>query len=91
MKYLIVNEKTKTGFSSCSPDLGGCVAAVRTRASVERAMRKAIEFHLEGLRAECRRVPAPKDVFGLCGDSGLTVRFGREPCRLRASMPVEIV
>ena len=60
MKYLIVIEKTKSGFSAYSPDLAGCVAAGRTRPSVEEAMRKAIEFHLEGLRAEGRRVPAPK-------------------------------
>jgi predicted RNase H-like HicB family nuclease len=60
VKYLIVIEKAKSGFSAYSPDLPGCVAAGRTRLSVEKAMRKAIEFHLEGLRSEGRRVPAPK-------------------------------
>lgn len=59
MKYLIVIEKTKTGFSAYSPDIAGCVAASRTRPLVEKAMREAIEVHLEGLRAEGRRVPAP--------------------------------
>src|SRR5262249_14250363 len=60
VKYLIVIEKTRTGFSAYSPDLAGCIATSRTRPSVEKAMRKAIEFHLEGLRAEGRRVRAPK-------------------------------
>ena len=60
MKYLIVIEKTKTGFSAYSPDLEGCVATGRTRSTVENEMRKAIAFHLEGLRAGGRRVPAPK-------------------------------
>jgi predicted RNase H-like HicB family nuclease len=60
VRFLIVIEKTKSGYSAYSPDLAGCVAAGRTRPSVERAMRKAIEFHLEGLRAEGRRVPSPR-------------------------------
>ena len=59
-KYLIVVEKTRTGFSAYSPDLDGCVATGSTRKQVERAMREAIEFHLEGLRSEGYRVPAPQ-------------------------------
>ncbi|MBI1797745.1 MAG: type II toxin-antitoxin system HicB family antitoxin [Candidatus Eisenbacteria bacterium] len=60
MKYLIVIEKTRSGFSAYSPDLMGCVAAARTRPGVQRMMRGAIEFHLERLRAKGRRVPSPK-------------------------------
>lgn len=59
MKFLIVIEKSRTGFSAYSPDLPGCVATGRTRANVERAMREAIEFHLEGLRAERMEIPKP--------------------------------
>ena len=58
-KLLIVIEKTRTGFSACSPDLPGCVATGATRRRVESAMKKAIEFHLAGMRAEGMRVPAP--------------------------------
>lgn len=57
MKYLIVIEKTKTGFSAYSPDLDGCVAAARTRPSVLRAMQRAVEFHLDGLRKQGQRRP----------------------------------
>ena len=63
MKYLIVIEKTKTGFSAYSPDLDGCVAAARTRGSILRVMRKAVEFHLEGLREQGRRRPLPRSEF----------------------------
>jgi predicted RNase H-like HicB family nuclease len=63
MKYLIVIEKTKTGFSAYSPDLDGCVVAARTRPSVLRAMQKAVEFHLEGLREQGRRRPLPRSGF----------------------------
>lgn len=60
MKFLIVIEKSRTGFSAYSPDLPGCVATGKTRVLVERAMRRAVEFHLEGLRAEHMEVPKPR-------------------------------
>ena len=59
MRYLIVIEKTGTGYSAYSPDLDGCVATGATRKQVERAMREAIEFHLDGLRRDGRPVPSP--------------------------------
>ena len=60
MKYLVVIEKTRTVFSAYLPDLAGCVATGRTQTAVEKAMWKALELHLDGLRADGRRVPAPK-------------------------------
>jgi predicted RNase H-like HicB family nuclease len=39
-KYLIVIEKTSTGFSAYSPDLDGCVLTGATREEVERNMRE---------------------------------------------------
>ena len=60
MKLLIVIEKTGTGFSAYSPDLQGCVATGATQKQVESAIKKAIKFHLEGMRAEGLRVPAPR-------------------------------
>jgi predicted RNase H-like HicB family nuclease len=59
MKYLIVIEPTGTGFSAYSPDLPGCVSTGATHEEVERNMREAIEFHLEGLREEGYPVPEP--------------------------------
>lgn len=59
MKVLIVVEQTPTGFSAYSPDIEGCVATGATRVEVEDTMREAIEFHLEGLRAEGQQVPEP--------------------------------
>lgn len=59
MKFLIVIERTRTGFSAYSPDLPGCVATGATKRQVEKSMKKAIEFHLEGMRAERIKVPAP--------------------------------
>jgi predicted RNase H-like HicB family nuclease len=59
MKYLIVIEQTGTGYSAYSPDLPGCVATGTDRAVVEREMREAIAFHLDGLKAEGMEVPEP--------------------------------
>jgi predicted RNase H-like HicB family nuclease len=59
MKYLIVIEKTETGFSAYSPDLPGCIATGATRQDIEQTLRDAIEFHIEGLRKEGYEVTEP--------------------------------
>lgn len=59
MKYLIVIEKTRTGFSAYCPDLPGCIATGRTRGTVQRRMKKALEMHLEGLASEGHKRPSP--------------------------------
>lgn len=59
MRYLIVIEKTATGYSAYAPDLLGCVAAGNSEAEVEQFMREAIDFHLEGLMLEGFPVPPP--------------------------------
>ncbi len=58
-RYLIILEPTATGFSAYSPDVPGCVATGRSRADVEREMREAIAFHLDGLRENGQPVPRP--------------------------------
>jgi predicted RNase H-like HicB family nuclease len=59
MQYLIVIETTETGYSAYSPDLPGCVSTGATREELEQNMREAIEFHLDGLKAEKLEVPKP--------------------------------
>ena len=59
MKYLIVIEKTDTGHSSYEPDVPGCIATGNTRDEVEREMKGAIAFHLDGLRTEGIAIPQP--------------------------------
>ena len=70
MRYLIAIEPTGTGFSAFSPDLPGCVATGADQSEVEQEMRAAIEFHIEGLRAEGIEVPIYKD----CDINGCSVR-----------------
>jgi len=56
-KYLIVLEKTKTGFSAYSPDIPGCAATGRTKKEAEENIYNAIQFHLEGMKEEGLRLP----------------------------------
>jgi len=58
-KYLIIIEKTGTGYSAHSPDLPGCVATGATEKEVEENMREAITFHAEGLRDSGESIPEP--------------------------------
>ena len=59
MKYLIIIEKSETGFSAYSPDLPGCVSTGSTSEEAEANMREAIEFHIAGLREEGYAIPVP--------------------------------
>lgn len=56
-KYLIVIEKTKTGYSAYSPDISGCIATGHARKNVEKKIKQAIYFHLEGLQQEGQKLP----------------------------------
>jgi predicted RNase H-like HicB family nuclease len=58
-RYLVVVERTDTGYSAYPPDLPGCISTGPTRSAVEANMREAIEFHIEGLRLEHLPVPEP--------------------------------
>ncbi len=60
MKYLIILEKTSTGYSAYSPDVPGCVSAGDTAEETEANMREAIEFHIEGMREEGLSIPLPQ-------------------------------
>lgn len=51
MKYLIILEKTSTGYSAYSPEVPGCIATGETREETKANMAEAIEFHLEGLKS----------------------------------------
>ncbi|HEU0302281.1 MAG TPA: type II toxin-antitoxin system HicB family antitoxin [Longimicrobium sp.] len=63
-RYLIVFERTDTGYSAYAPDLRGCVSTGRTRHEAETNIREAIDFHIDGLRAEGAPVPEPSSEYG---------------------------
>lgn len=59
MKYMVVIERSKTGYGAYVPDLPGCVAAADTREETLRLIKEAIEFHIEGLREAGEPIPEP--------------------------------
>jgi predicted RNase H-like HicB family nuclease len=59
MRYLTIIEKTNSGYSAYSPDLPGCTSTGSTYEEVEKNMREAIEFHLDGLKLEGYEIPEP--------------------------------
>ncbi len=65
-RYLVIIEKTATGFSAYSPDLSGCVATGDTHKKVEKEMHDAIEFHIEGLRLAGEEIPEPQSQASYC-------------------------
>ena len=62
MKYLIVYEKSNTGWGAYAPDLPGLGAAGKTLDEVKELIREAVEFHLEGMRAHGDPVPTPSAI-----------------------------
>ena len=59
-KYLVVFERAGDNYSAYSPDVPGCIATGITRDEVERNIREAISFHVEGLIHD--GLPLPEQV-----------------------------
>lgn len=59
MNYVVVYEKSATGWSAYVPDLPGVITTGRTKPETQGLIREAIEFHLEGLREDNLPVPEP--------------------------------
>jgi predicted RNase H-like HicB family nuclease len=62
MKYGVVIEKAGQNYSAYVPDLPGCVATGGTVAEVEKEIREAIQFHVEGLKEDKLPVPEPTSI-----------------------------
>ena len=62
MRYAIVIEKTLDNYSAYVPDLPGCVAAGTTVEEVEKEIREAIRFHIQGLKEDGVPVPGPTSI-----------------------------
>jgi predicted RNase H-like HicB family nuclease len=60
--YAIVFEGEDGSFSAYAPEPAGCSAAGTSVAEVEKLMREAIEFHLEGMKIYGNTVPPPTTV-----------------------------
>ncbi len=57
LKYVVIFEKTKTGYSAYVPDIPVCLVTAKTRSLVEKKFLDTIRFHLEGMKEEKIKFP----------------------------------
>ena len=62
MRYAIVIEKAGANYSAYVPDLPGCIATAGTVPDLEREIREAIRFHIDGMKEDGLPVPAPSAI-----------------------------
>ena len=58
-EYTVLYECGKRNWSAYVPDLPGCIATAKTREKVEKQIREAVEFHVEGMIKRGEPIPAP--------------------------------
>ena len=73
MRFAIVIEKAEGNYSAYVPDLPGCVATGPTVEAVERGIRDAIRFHIEGLEQDGQRSRSDEPR-GICRDLKKSLR-----------------
>ncbi|GFE69839.1 type II toxin-antitoxin system HicB family antitoxin [Chroococcus sp. FPU101] len=61
-KYLIVLEKTSTGFSAYSPDVLGCIATGDTIDNTLLNMKSALKLHLKAMSEDGEVIPQPRGI-----------------------------
>jgi len=59
MKYVVVYERSKTGWGAYAPDLPGLGIVAATLEEASRLVREAIELHIEALREAGQPIPKP--------------------------------
>lgn len=63
--FAVIYEPGENNWSAYVPDLPGCIASAKDREQIERQIREAIEFHIEGLRLNGEPIPPPTTQVGI--------------------------
>ncbi len=58
-KFLVLFERSTTGYRAYAPDLPSCVATGRTIEETRQRMVKALELHLAAMREDGDQIPEP--------------------------------
>lgn len=64
-QYLVVIERTATGYSAYSPDVPGCITTGESVEETTSNMREALTLHLEMLRSDGDPLPLPRGAAGV--------------------------
>ena len=59
MRYLVVIEKSATGYGAYVPDLPGCVSVGDSPGEAKKLISEAIKMHIEGLKEDGLPIPEP--------------------------------
>ena len=59
MRYLVILERSKSGWGAHVPDLSGCVAVAETKPKVIELIKEAVDLHVASLRHSGDEVPRP--------------------------------
>ena len=59
MKYLVIYEKSQTGWGAYVPDLPGLGVVGSSLDETKQLIREAIEFHIEGMKKHGDNIPEP--------------------------------
>jgi predicted RNase H-like HicB family nuclease len=59
-EYIVVFERSSTGWGAYAPDVPGCVAVGDTLAETENLMREALEMHFGSMLEDGDPIPEPK-------------------------------
>lgn len=62
MKFLVVYEKTGTGYSAFIPDLPGCIATGGSLDEAQKRIREGAEFHVKAMVRDGEKIPDPNQV-----------------------------
>ena len=60
LTYAVVFEKAPNNYCAYVPDLPVCVSTGRTWEEMQRMIREAMEFHIEGMHEDGDPIPMPK-------------------------------
>jgi predicted RNase H-like HicB family nuclease len=61
-EYVVVYEKTTTGYSAYVPDLPGCISTGATLSETKKSMQEAIGGHLSVMREFGDPIPQPTTI-----------------------------
>jgi len=67
--YLIIIEKSQTGYAAYCPDVEGCIATGKTKEEARKNFLEALEFHFEGLKEDGLEIPLPSSSFAFASEN----------------------
>ncbi len=93
MEYIAYRHKDKNSdYGVCFPNFPGCITGGSSLEEARRLTAEALAFHIEGMREDGEKIPAPSSLDSLCGDPAMkgAVAFLSEVKRLEKTACINI-